>query len=131
MSTRSFKPLRPNQTSYWQNYKKFFVSFQKAMWGEAATAENSFAYDWLPKLDVPGYDILRTFELMHEGKVNGYFCQGFNILLSAPNRRKITTLSRNLNSWWSWIRCKLKRRGSGRITASTTTSIPRNPDGGH
>ncbi len=39
MSTRGFKPLRPNQTSYWQNYKKFFVSFQKAMWGSAATAE--------------------------------------------------------------------------------------------
>src|SRR5208282_2707971 len=27
----------------------------------------------------------------HEGKMNGYFCQGFNPLLSAPNRRKITT----------------------------------------
>ena len=60
------------------------------MWGAAATAENDFAYDWLPKLDVPGYDILRAFELMHEGKMNGYFCQGFNPLLSAPNRRKIT-----------------------------------------
>ena len=24
----------PDQTSYWQNYKKFFVSFQKAMWGD-------------------------------------------------------------------------------------------------
>ena len=90
MSTRGFKPLRPDQTSYWQNYKKFFVSFQKAMWGDAATAENDFAYDWLPKLDVPGYDILRAFQLMHEGKMNGYFCQGFNPLLSAPNRRKIT-----------------------------------------
>src|ERR1700728_597347 len=90
MSTRGFKPLRPNQTSYWQNYKKFFVSFQKAMWGDAATPENHFAYDWLPKLDVPGYDILRAFQLMHEGKMNGYFCQGFNPLLSAPNRRKIT-----------------------------------------
>ena len=90
MSIRGFKPLRPDQTSYWQNYKKFFVSFQKAMWGSAATAENDFAYDWLPKLDVPGYDILRAFELMHVGKMNGYFCQGFNPLLSAPNRRKIT-----------------------------------------
>ena len=90
MSTRGFKPLRPGQTSYWQNYKKFFISFQKAMWGAAATAENDFAYDWLPKLDVPGYDILRAFELMHEGKMNGYFCQGFNPLLSAPNRRKVT-----------------------------------------
>jgi formate dehydrogenase major subunit len=90
-STRDFKPLRPNQMSYWQNYRKFFVSFQKAMWGEAATAENSFAYDWLPKLDVPGYDVLRAFELMNMGKVNGYFCQGFNPLLSFPNRQKITT----------------------------------------
>lgn len=90
MEKRAFKPLRPNQMSYWQNYKKFFVSFQKAMWGPAATKENDFAYDYLPKLDVPGYDILRAFELMHQGKINGYFCQGFNPLLSFPNRNKIT-----------------------------------------
>jgi formate dehydrogenase major subunit len=91
MSTRGFKPMRPNQMSYWQNYKKFFVSFLKSMWGDSATADNSFAYDYLPKLDVPGYDVLRAFELMHQGKMNGYFCQGFNPLLSFPNRKKITT----------------------------------------
>ena len=56
----------------------------------AATADNDLAYDWLPKLDVPAYDILRAFELMHQGKMNGYFCQGFNPLLSFPNRTKIT-----------------------------------------
>ena len=88
MSTRGFKPLRPNQMSYWQNYRKFMVSFLKAMYGKAATPENDFAFDWLPKLDVPGYDMLRTFELMHQGKVNGYFCQGFNPLLSLANRNK-------------------------------------------
>jgi formate dehydrogenase major subunit len=60
------------------------------MWGPAATAENNFAYDYLPKLDVPGYDVLRVFELMHEGKINGYFCQGFNPLLAFPNRKKLT-----------------------------------------
>jgi formate dehydrogenase major subunit len=91
MSSRGFKPLRPEQMSYWQNYKKFFVSFQKSMWGDAATKDNDFAYNWLPKLDVPAYDVLRTFELMHEGKVNGYFCQGFNPLLAFPNRKKITS----------------------------------------
>jgi formate dehydrogenase major subunit len=90
MAGRQFKPLRPGQTSYWQNYGKFFVSLQKAMFGAAATAENDWAYDYLPKLDVPAYDILRTFELMHSGKVNGYFCQGFNPLLAFPNRGKIT-----------------------------------------
>jgi len=91
MSTRGFKPLRANQTSYWQNYKKFFVSFQKSMWGAAATVDNNWAYDWLPKLDVPAYDILRAFELMFQGKMNGYFCQGFNPLLAFPNRKKLTT----------------------------------------
>ena len=90
MSTRGFKPLRPDQMSYWQNYKKFFVSFQKSMWGATATAENNFAYDNLPKLDVPQYDVLRVFELMFQGKMNGYFCQGFNPLLSFPNRKKCT-----------------------------------------
>ncbi len=88
MSTRGFKPLRPNQMSYWQNYRKFMVSFLKAMYGKAATPENDFAFDWLPKLDVPAYDMLRIFELMHQGKVNGYFCQGFNPLLSLANRNK-------------------------------------------
>jgi formate dehydrogenase major subunit len=90
MSTRGFKPLRPDQTSYWQNYKKFFVSFQKSMWGDAATADNNWAYDWLPKLDVAAYDVLRAFELMFQGKMNGYFCQGFNPLLAFPNRKKLT-----------------------------------------
>jgi formate dehydrogenase major subunit len=87
---RGFKPERPNQMSYWQNYKKFFVSLQKALFGDAASAGNDWAYHYLPKLDVPEYDLLRAFELMHQGKMNGYFCQGFNPLLSAPNRGKIT-----------------------------------------
>ena len=90
MKSRAFKPLRPGQMSYWQNYGKFMVSFLKSMWGDAARADNGWAYHYLPKLDVPAYDILRVFELMSQGKVNGYFCQGFNPLLSFPNRAKVT-----------------------------------------
>ncbi len=86
---RQFKPLRPNQTSYWQNYSKFFVSFQKAMYGKAATKENDWAYDWLPKLDVPNYDVLRAFELASQGKMTGYVIQGFNPLMTFPNRAKM------------------------------------------
>ncbi len=89
MSTRGFKPLRPNQMSYWQNYRKFFVSFMKQMWGPAATKENDWAYAYLPKLDVPSYDVLRAFELMHQGKMNVYFCQGFNPLQAFPNKAKL------------------------------------------
>ena len=125
MSTRGFKPLRPNQTSYWQNYKKFFVSFLKSMWGEAATPENDFAYDWLPKLDVPAYDVLRVFELMHQGKMNGYICQGFNPLLSFPNREKMHggAVEAEVPGHHGSARDR-DGRASGRTTASTTTSIP-------
>lgn len=90
MSTKLNPAIRPDQTSYWQNYQKFMVSFQKSMWGDHATAENDWAYDYLPKLDVPYYDILRFFDMMSKGKVNLYFCQGFNPLLSFPNRAKLT-----------------------------------------
>lgn len=86
--TRALKALRPNQTSYWQNYPKFFVSLQKAWWGKAATAENSWAYHYLPKWDKL-YDVLNAFELMSLGKLNGYICQGFNPVGSFPNKKKI------------------------------------------
>ena len=89
MQTRQFKPLRPGQTSYYQNYGKFMVSFLKAVYGDAARADNDWAYDWLPKLDNSGYDILRAFEMMTNGQMNGYICQGFNPMQAFPDRGKI------------------------------------------
>ncbi|HEY1392542.1 MAG TPA: molybdopterin dinucleotide binding domain-containing protein, partial [Methylibium sp.] len=52
------------------------------------TAENSWGYHWLPKWDT-GYDVLRAFEMMNQGKLNGYICQGFNPVGSFPNKKKI------------------------------------------
>ncbi|ALT77810.1 formate dehydrogenase [Paucibacter sp. KCTC 42545] len=85
---RATKPLRPGQMSFWQNYPKFFVSMQKAWWGKAATAENQWAYHYLPKWD-KAYDVLQAFEMMGQGKLNGYICQGFNPVGSFPNKKKI------------------------------------------
>lgn len=90
MSTRGFKPLQPGQMSYWQNTPKFFVSFMKSMYGKAATKDNDWAYDWLPKLDVANYDVIRAFEMATKGTLHGYVIQGFNPLMSFPNRSKIT-----------------------------------------
>jgi formate dehydrogenase major subunit len=88
IAARASKPLRPNQLSYWQNYGKFFVSLMKSWWGDAANADNHWGYDFLPKLDKV-YDMLQTYELMDQGKINGYICQGFNPLASAPNKAKM------------------------------------------
>jgi formate dehydrogenase major subunit len=95
VEARALKPLRPNQMSYWQNFSKFFVSLQKAWWGDAARAENNWGYDYLPKLDKV-YDMLQTYELMHQGKFNGYLAQGFNPLAAAPNKAKMTAALSNL-----------------------------------
>src|SRR4029077_4083378 len=88
MKVRTLMPLRPNQMSFPQNFPKWQTSFMKAWWGNAATKENHFAYDYLPKLD-RAYDVLAAFELMYQGRINGYFCQGFNPLASFPNKAKI------------------------------------------
>ncbi len=88
IAKRTQKPLRPNQMSFWQNYPKFHVSLMKSWWGDAATADNDWCFDYLPKLDKP-YDMLQAYELMDQGKMNGYICQGFNPLASAPNKGKL------------------------------------------
>ncbi len=87
MSKRGFKPLRPGQTSYWQNYKKFMVSQLKAWWGDAAQPTNDFAFDYLPKYDVP-YDTLKIVQQMYEGKMNGCITSGQNFLWGVPHKQK-------------------------------------------
>lgn len=87
LAKRTFKPLTPNQTSYWQNYRKFYVSFLKSQFGANATKENEFGYNYLPKLDGI-YDCIKMFDVMHQGKTNGLLCQGFNPLMAIPNSNK-------------------------------------------
>jgi formate dehydrogenase major subunit len=87
VAARTQKPLRPNQLSYYQNADKFLVSLMKTWWGNAATAENHWAYDYLPKLD-KYYDMMQAFELMNQGKMTGYICQGFNPLAASPGKYK-------------------------------------------
>ena len=96
IAARAFKPLRPNQMSYWQNYSKFFVSLMKAWFGNAAMPENNWCFDWLPKLDKV-HDVLQVFEDMHQGHLNGYICQGFNPLAAFPDKRKLGEALANLD----------------------------------
>ncbi len=82
------KALLPGQVNYWSNYPKFYVSLMKTFYGDAATRENGWGYDWLPKWD-QAYDVLKYFDMMDRGEVTGYFCQGFNPVASFPDKNKI------------------------------------------
>ncbi len=84
------KATLADQVNYWSNYPKFFVSLMKSFYGDAAQKENNWGYDWLPKWDQT-YDVIKYFNMMDEGKVTGYFCQGFNPVASFPDKNKVVS----------------------------------------
>ncbi|MDN5450934.1 MAG: formate dehydrogenase, partial [Enterobacterales bacterium] len=82
------KATLPGQVNYWGNYPKFFVSLMKAFYGDDAQKENNWGFDWLPKWD-QSYDVMKYFQMMDQGKVTGYICQGFNPVASFPDKNKV------------------------------------------
>ena len=62
------KALGPSM-NYWQNYPKFMVSLLKAVYGKAATKENDFGYDWLPKTD-GNYSWMYIYDDMYRGNAD-------------------------------------------------------------
>ncbi len=70
--------------SYWANMPKFMVSYLKSMYGDAATPENDFGYDWHPKI-AGDYSHMPMFIRMAEGQVKGMFCMGQNPAVGGQN----------------------------------------------
>ncbi len=63
------------------------VSFLKAMYGEAATKENDFAFNYLPKIDRK-YSWVENWNDMYEGKVKGLFAFGMNGVMIGPDSQE-------------------------------------------
>ena len=82
---------------YWANMPKFVVSYLKSMFGDAATAENDFGFNWHPRI-FGDHSHLPMFVAMNEGKVRGMFCIGqnpatsLNALLERAAMRKLEWL---------------------------------------
>jgi formate dehydrogenase major subunit len=68
----------------WSDFPKYFISFLKAWWGEAATPDNDYGFSWLPKID-DNYSQLPYVKKMMDGKVRGYFVFGQNPAGGNPN----------------------------------------------
>src|SRR5207249_3272866 len=64
-------------TGYWANGPKWMVSYLKSVYGDAATPENDFGYDWHPKI-LGDHSHIACFAAMAEGKVKGMCCVGQN-----------------------------------------------------
>src|SRR5260370_7246466 len=71
-------------TSYWSNFPKFIVSQLKAWYGDAATPENDFGYDFLPK-NTGDHSHMPMFVAMMEGSIQGFFAMGQNPAVGGQN----------------------------------------------
>src|SRR5256885_363189 len=76
-SLRAYMAAETTPTSYYGNTPKFLVSYLKSMYGEAATAENDFGYDWHPKI-LGDHSHIASFAAMADGKIKGMVCVGQN-----------------------------------------------------
>ena len=64
-------------TGAWGGMHKYLVSYLKSMYGNAATAENDYGYDWHPKIS-GDHSHMPMFVAMAEGQVKGMICIGQN-----------------------------------------------------
>jgi formate dehydrogenase major subunit len=81
------KPDPWDSFNYWSNTPKFAVSFLKAMYGPAATKENDWAFNYLPKID-RNYSWVNIWNDMYEGKIKGIFAFGMNGVMIGPDSNK-------------------------------------------
>jgi formate dehydrogenase major subunit len=84
--------------NYWSNYPRFMVSLLKAIYGKAATKENDWGYEWLPKTD-GNYSWMYIFDDMYRGNSQragatepgpeGFITFGMNPVGIGPNSSKM------------------------------------------
>ena len=64
-------------TGVWAGMPQYVVSYLKSMYGDAATPENDFGYDWHPKIS-GDHSHMPMFVAMAERRVKGMICVGQN-----------------------------------------------------
>jgi len=73
--------------NWWQHYPKYMVSLLKAFWGDHATKDNDFCYDYLGRI-TGNLSHIAMFEAMYADRIKGLFCFGQNPAVGGPNANK-------------------------------------------
>ena len=71
---------------YWANGRAYATSLLKAWWGDAATADNDFAFDYLPRINGAHGTYQTAVRMLNDG-VDGYFLLGQNPAVGSANGR--------------------------------------------
>lgn len=73
-----------NTISPWTSRPKHAISLLKAWYGDAATEQNQFCWEYLPKIG-GNYSFVNLFGAMNAGTIKGLLCWGMNPAVSGPN----------------------------------------------
>jgi formate dehydrogenase major subunit len=74
------------QRGFWANLRSYLVSLLKEYWGDAATPENDFCFDYLPRI-TGSHSTYETVRAQLEGTVKGYFLMGENPAVGSANAK--------------------------------------------
>jgi formate dehydrogenase major subunit len=69
---------------FWGSLRSYAVSLLKSWWGDAATADNDFCFDYLPRL-TGDHSTYTTVKAQIEGDCKGYFLVGENPAVGSSN----------------------------------------------
>ena len=83
----SSKPAPWQSWNYYSHTPAFTVSFMKALYGDAATKQNDWAFNYLPKVD-RDYSWTHLWNDMYNGSVKGMLAFGMNGVAIGPDTNK-------------------------------------------
>jgi len=86
------------RTGLWSSFDKYFISLMKAYYGEGATKENDWGFNWLPRV-TGDHSHFGYWLDMADGKLEGLFVMGQNPAVGASNGR----LERKALSKLKWL----------------------------
>jgi formate dehydrogenase major subunit len=82
----AFVEAESTAKGYWANMRSYMVSLLKAYWGEAATEDNDFCFDYLPRL-TGSHSTYETVMAQLAGDCEGYFLMGENPAVGSANAK--------------------------------------------
>jgi formate dehydrogenase major subunit len=74
------------RTGLWSSFDKYFISLMKAYYGDDATKENNWGFQWLPRVS-GDHSHFGYWLDMADGKMEGLFVMGQNPAVGASNGR--------------------------------------------
>jgi len=75
-------------TGWWANFPKYAVSLLRAWYGDAATEDNGWGYEWLPKI-TGDHSQLPMMPAIDDGVIRGLLLVGQNPVVGGHNTRMI------------------------------------------